>query len=81
MDIDCIVSTLIDAGCDEAKISYFLSLYEKNEFKKQIKFLSEHRKKLLDKVHQENKCIDCLDYLVNSLKKCYAEGEKNEKNI
>ena len=34
-----------------------------------IPILSKHRKNLLDSVHTGQKQIDCLDYLIYSLKK------------
>lgn len=33
-----------------------------------LKQLAMHRKKLLDSLHREQKCIDCLDYFVYQMK-------------
>ena len=35
----------------------------------QIKILSNYRKKLLDTIHEEQSKLDCLDYLIFTLKK------------
>ncbi len=35
----------------------------------QLKLLSIHRERLLDRVHREEKRIDCLDYLVYQIQK------------
>ena len=40
---------------------------KKNEL---LKRLEEHRKGLLHKVHEEEKHIDCLDYLVYQIGRC-----------
>ena len=42
----------------------FMSDLQKGDEKSSLKCLDAHRKKLLDSLHKEQKCIDCLDYLV-----------------
>ncbi|WP_041139816.1 hypothetical protein [Beduini massiliensis] len=67
---------LKDAGCENQTIETFLE-YRKNEsLQKQILFLKCQRCGLLEELHQVQKKIDCLDYLIYMLKQ---EDEHNEK--
>ena len=61
---DAIIQNLKDAGCDIKTIQKFMSDLQKGDEKSSLKCLDTHRKKLLDSLHKEQKCIDCLDYLV-----------------
>ena len=61
---DAIIQNLKDAGCDIKTIQNFMSDLQKGDEKSSLKCLDIHRKKLLDSLHKEQKCIDCLDYLV-----------------
>lgn len=67
-----LLRNLKDAGCDEATIKSFFRLQSEGRRQEQYRLLSMHRASLLDKVHVSQKMIDCLDYLVYTM--------KNEKN-
>lgn len=69
---DAIIQNLKDAGCDTETIENFMSDLQKGDKKSSLKCLDVHRKKLLDSLHKEQKCIDCLDYLV------YRMGRTNK---
>lgn len=57
---------LIDAGCNEKTIVRFLDCTTKEE---QLRILNVQRKQLLEDYRNDAKRLDCLDYLVNQLKK------------
>ncbi len=57
------IQNMKDAGCDDACIQEFLEEYRQGAKKKCDMVLSRHRRELLDQLHQEQKKIDCLDYL------------------
>ena len=59
-----LTQNLADAGCSEALICRFLSLYGADKEKEALTLLAEHRKRLLDCCHAEERKIQCLDYLV-----------------
>lgn len=59
---------LKDAGCDEATIEKFFTLQEANLPHEQLRLLAMHRASLLDMLHSSQHRIDCLDYLVWSIK-------------
>ena len=67
-----IIQNLKDAGCDKATVEHFMKLGETGDTQEQLKLLSIHRKQLLDRVHREEKRIDCLDYLVYQIQKSMA---------
>lgn len=41
----------------------------------QLRFLSAHRVKLLDQVHESQEKLDCLDYLIYSMKNNKKKGK------
>lgn len=60
---------LIDAGCDRELVQRCVALTEREQTAEVLRILSRHRRTLLDTVHQVEKQIDCLDYLVYKLEK------------
>lgn len=55
---------LRDAGCSQETIRQYLHLAETGNVKEQLRLLYRHRAALLDRLHQDQKQIDCLDYLI-----------------
>lgn len=70
---DSLIQNLKDAGCDPEVIARFLDYQNKGKRKEQIKMLTKYRRELLNKVHQEQKRIDCLDYLIYQIEKGSVE--------
>ncbi|MCD8223387.1 MAG: hypothetical protein LUC99_00790 [Clostridiales bacterium] len=64
-----IIQNMKDAGCGEACIREFLTEYRQGKQKNCDMVLSRHRRELLDQLHQEQRKIDCLDYLSYQMKK------------
>lgn len=64
---------LIDAGCDQELAQRCVVLTQGEKTAEVLRILSRHRQTLLDTVHQGEKQIDCLDYLVYTIKKQYLE--------
>lgn len=64
-----IIQNLKDAGCDSETIEHFMEDLQNGKEASGLKRLAAHRKNLLDSLHREQKCIDCLDYLVYQMKK------------
>lgn len=67
--VESIIQNLKDAGCDSETIEKFMAALQKGKEVNSLKLLAEHRKKLLESLHKDQKCIDCLDYLVYQMKK------------
>ena len=64
-----VIQNLRDAGCSEETIEKFITELKTGREKDGLKRLAAHRKDLLDALHKEQKCIDCLDYLVYQMRK------------
>ena len=66
---ESIIQNLKDAGCDSETIENFMADLQKGKEANGLKRLAAYRKNLLDSLHREQKCIDCLDYLVYQMRK------------
>ena len=64
-----IIENMKAAGCPESDIQSFVHCYESGELKKGMKIISNCRKDILDRIHEEQRKIDCLDYLEYQIKK------------
>lgn len=60
---------LIDAGCGEKLVLECMSLARAGRRTELLRLLSEHRENLLCIVHENQKRIDCLDFLVYRISK------------
>lgn len=63
-----IYQNLIDAGCSRQTAERCMALIQERDMPELFKQLSKHRKHLLDQIHAHQKEIDCLDYLIYTLK-------------
>ena len=64
MDIKKLIQNLKDSNCSEDLIEEIVTLDNKGEISNELKLLERHRKNLLEKLHQNQKYIDNLDYLI-----------------
>lgn len=64
-----LTENLSDAGCSETIISQCLLLADENKTSELLGLLSKHRSELLDTLHRSQNQIDCLDYLIYTMKK------------
>lgn len=71
-----IIQNLKDAGCSQEIVECCIHCLDMGKKAELLKRLESHRKGLLDKVHEGEKQIDCLDYLVFQIERCSLE--KNE---
>lgn len=60
---------LIDAGCGPELVRQCTALAQQQETYELMRLLSRHRRVLLDTIHQNEKRIDCLDYLIYHIEK------------
>jgi len=70
---------LKDAGIDTGAIKKFLSLEEANRTAEQLKLLAKHREILLKTYHEDQKKIDCLDFLIFNLRQRKETESKEMK--
>ena len=60
---------LIDAGCSDEMTEHCITLKENGREIEMLDLLNNHRRDILDGIHQGQSKIDCLDYLIYQLKK------------
>lgn len=72
---EAVIQNLKDAGCAQDIIECCIACMEQGKKHELLKRLEDHRKGLLHKVHEEEKHIDCLDYLVYQIRRCESKGE------
>ena len=70
---------LADAGCSLEIIQRCMTLAQEKECVKLMHVLTSHRRALLDTVHQSEKQIDCLDYLLYTLEKQHQSNNIQEE--
>lgn len=72
-----IEQNLRDAGVDSETIKKFLCLEEQSKTTEQLKILAKYRETLLNIYHEDQKKIDCLDFLIfNIRQRKVAENQK-----
>ncbi|MEE0801606.1 MAG: hypothetical protein U0L91_10065 [Gemmiger sp.] len=69
MHAEDLVLALKRIGFDADMIETYLSCWKSEKTGEQLRLLSARRACLLDQIHQEEKQIDCLDYLVYRIRK------------
>lgn len=74
-----IAQLLQDADCPDAFIQQFLAAMETESVTDQIRLLRTQRCRQLDRVHEEEKKLDCLDYLRYKLEKQLPVGTGNNR--
>jgi len=70
---EAVIQNLKDAGCTQDIIECCMACVEQGKKRELLKRLEEHRTGLLHKVHEEEKHIDCLDYLVYQIRRCESK--------
>ena len=70
---EAMIQNLMDAGCDRDTITAFVEDIHEEKIAEGLKLLAVHRRALLDKLHKEQKRIDCLDYLVYKMEKLHKQ--------
>ena len=63
-DEQLLLRNLKDAGCDDLTIERYLKRKKEGREREQMRLLSLHRASLLDRLHVNQRMIDCLDYLI-----------------
>ena len=64
-----VLQNLKDAGCTDEMVEEFMALQDNGGEEQQLRLLSGHRKHLLEKLHRDERRIDCLDYLIYQMEK------------
>ncbi len=63
-----LLCNLKDAGCGMQTVKQFFQLRSEGKTQQQLRLLLRQRNSLLRKVHENQAKIDCLDYLIYTMK-------------
>ncbi len=80
MSTQDLILNLEAAGLDALQIEQYLAYGQSENTAQQLQLLSRHRAALLDRVHQMEKQIGCLDYLVYRIQRCSAAPHTSSRN-
>lgn len=64
-----IIQNLKDAGCSKRQIEEFMDYAGKHERNSELQLLRQQREILLNGLHERQRMIECLDYLVYQISK------------
>ena len=64
-----LIQNLVDAGFDSHTVWACLCLVEEGRQAQLLRILAQQKDALLDTVHQSQRQIDCLDFLVYQIKR------------
>ncbi len=73
-----LAQTLTDSCYPPEKIQQFLEAYDNGQMKELNSVLSAHRRALLNKIHERQGNLDCLDYLIYQLKQQSETADKEK---
>lgn len=73
-----LLRNLEDAGFDNKLKEKYLNLPANVDNHEQIVLLAKHRRALLNTIHDYQKKLDCLDYLINTIKKTTKKESKHK---
>lgn len=62
-----LIRNLNDAGCDAHATEMLLKFHSEGKREEELRLLKQHRRNLLHEVHDNQKKIDCLDFLIFKL--------------
>ena len=69
MSNEDMIQNLRDAGCPPEAITGFMHCMESGEVKKGLMLLEQQRRELLAGIHEGQRKLDCLDYLVYQMRR------------
>ena len=81
---EAVAQNLEDAGCGAEDIKRLIALGEEGKAAEQAALLVGHRDRLLRDMHENQRMIDCLDFLTFKMKKARDKAEgalQTAKNI
>lgn len=68
-DANAVKRSLLDAGCTEQSAGFVNQLYQPGRLRDALHALKVIRCDRMDELHQSQKKVDCLDYLIRQTEK------------
>ena len=70
-----LLQNLEDAGCSAEFIQKYLEISDSGGTSVRLRLLESQRKELLGQLHAQQRKLDCLDYLIYSMKNNKKKGK------
>ena len=70
---------LRDAGLSEKQVAEFLLCFDSGSVEEQIRLLRRYRPELMEKMHESQKKVDCLDFLICKLEKRQKQEKQRQQ--
>lgn len=68
-ELEKILTNLLDAGCGSDELQKAKQLYEAGDTEALIRFFRKCRCSRMDELHESQRKVDCLDYLIRQTAK------------
>jgi len=68
-ELEKILSNLSDAGCGSGELMNARQLYEAGDTEALIRYFRKCRCKRMDELHESQRKVDCLDFLIRRIAK------------
>ena len=68
-ELEKILTNLLDAGCGSDELQKAKQLYEAGDTEALIRFFRKCRCSRMDELHESQRKVDCLDYLIQQTAK------------
>lgn len=69
-----LIRNLADAGCDDKRIAEIRCLYENGDITGVVRKLRTQRGVLMEALHESQKKVDCLDFLLREITQSKNNG-------
>ena len=80
IDKKAVKHNLLDAGCREQTADFVEQLYLAGRLSDALHEMKVFRCDLMDAVHQSQRRVDCLDYLIRQTEKEIKKGDQKRKS-
>lgn len=64
---DSCLAGLCDAGCSDEEIAQAKRLYDAGRYDELRRYLRLCRCELMEQLHEQQRCVDCLDYVIRHI--------------
>ena len=79
-DERAVKNNLLDAGCREQTADFVEQLYLAGRLSDAQNEMKVFRSDMMDAVHQSQRRVDCLDYLIRQTEKEIKKGDQKRKS-
>lgn len=72
-----ILQCLKDCGCDERTAEQFIAYGQEARLRDQIRLLNRRRRSLMDDLHENQRKVDCIDFMIRELEQKRSGRDEN----